>query len=61
MEKPKKLNKAVTDSISSLLEQGVNVNINVKTEMMVKLVFFAFIITVVVAGTNYFLYWIKKK
>ena len=61
MKKPRKLNKAVTDSISGLLEQGINVNINVKTETLVKLVFFAFVVTVVVAGTNYFLYWIKKQ
>lgn len=60
MEK-KKLNKAVTDSISSFLDNGINVNVRIETETFVRLIFFAIIVTVVVAGTNYTLHWLKTR
>lgn len=60
MKEKKNLNKAITDNLSALLEQGVNVNVRVETQTLVRLVFFAIVITVVVAGTNYALHWLKN-
>ena len=60
MKEKKHLNKAITDNISALLEQGVNVNVRVETQTLVRLVFFAIVVTVVVAGTNYGLHWLKN-
>ena len=59
MKEKKHINKAVTDSLSALLDQGINVNVRVETQTLVKLVFFAIIVTIVVAGTNYTLHWLK--
>ena len=55
----KKLNKAVSDSISNVLDNGINVNVRVETQTFVKLIFFAIIVTVIVAATNYTLHWLK--
>lgn len=60
MKKPRKLNKAVTDSISTLLDQGINVNINIPTEVCVKIVFMAIIITAVVGGASLMLHSLKS-
>lgn len=59
MEKRKKLNKAVTDSISGLLEQGINVNVTFPTSTLVRLVFFSIILTVVISGTSFALHKLK--
>ena len=61
MKKPRKLNKAVTDSISNLLDQGINVNINISTEVCVKIVFVAIIITAAIGGVNWILYSLKSR
>ena len=60
MAKKRKLNKAVTDSISGLLDQGINVNVNIKTEVLVRLAFFAIIVTAVIGVTNFTLFRLKR-
>lgn len=58
--KKKITNKAVSDSISALLKQGVNVNIRIETATYAKLIFLAVIIAGLFAATSYALYHLKK-
>ena len=58
--KKKKINKAVTDTLSSLLEEGINVNVRIETATYVKLFFLAVLITAVIIIANYGLHILKK-
>lgn len=58
--KKKKLNKAVTDSISAALENGINVNIRIETATYVKLFFVITLATAVIMAANYGLHILKK-
>ena len=59
--KKKNLNKAVTDSISSVLENGINVNIRIETATYVKLFFVITLATAVILAANYGLHILKNK
>ena len=59
--KKKNLNKAVTDSISSILENGINVNIRIETATYVKLFFVITLATAVIMAANYGLHILKNK
>lgn len=58
--KKKNLNKAVTDSISAALENGINVNIRIETATYVKLFFVITLATAVIMAANYGLHILKK-
>lgn len=58
--KKKNLNKAVTDSISSILENGINVNVRIETATYVKLFFVITLATAVIMAANYGLHILKK-
>ena len=53
-------NKVVSDPISTLIENGFDVNINIKTDVLVRLGFFAIILTVVISGVMYGMHVLKK-
>lgn len=59
MNKPK-LNKAVSDSISTIAQEGISVNIRLETITFVKLIFLALLIAGITVGANYGLHIIKK-
>ena len=59
--KKKNLNKAVTDSISSILENGINVNVRIETATYVKLFFVITLATAVILAANYGLHILKNK
>lgn len=59
--KKKNLNKAVTDSISAALENGINVNIRIETATYVKLFFVITLATAVIMAANYGLHILKNK
>ena len=59
--KKKNLNKAVTDSISAALENGINVNIRIETATYVKLFFVITLATAVILAANYGLHILKNK
>ncbi len=59
--KKKNLNKAVTDSISSVLENGINVNVRIETATYVKLFFVITLTTAVIMAANYGLHILKNK
>ena len=59
--KKKNLNKAVTDSISSILENGINVNVRIETATYVKLFFVITLATAVIMAANYGLHILKNK
>lgn len=59
--KKKNLNKAVTDSISSVLENGINVNVRIETATYVKLFFVITLATAVIMAANYGLHILKNK
>jgi hypothetical protein len=61
MKTKKQLNKATSDmlGLGAVLEQGISVNIRVETQTLVKLIFFAIIVTAVVGATNYGLHRLK--
>lgn len=58
--KTEKINKAVTDSIVSLLQDGINVNVRIETATYVKLLFFAILVVGIIGATNYGLHILKK-
>ena len=58
--KKKNLNKAVTDSISSILENGINVNVRIETATYVKLFFVITLATAVIMAANYGLHILKN-
>lgn len=58
--KKKNLNKAVTDSISAALENGINVNIRIETATYVKLFFVITLATAVIMAANYGLHILKN-
>lgn len=60
MKKKTKLNKAVADSLSILLQEGINVNVRLENATLVKLVFFVILTSAIIAGTNYGLFLLKK-
>jgi hypothetical protein len=57
----KNLNKAVTDSISAALENGINVNIRIETATYVMLFFVITLATAVIMAANYGLHILKNK
>ena len=58
--KPQPTNKAVSDSIATLAENGINVNINIQTTTLVRLTVFAIILTALISGTMYGMHVLKK-
>ena len=60
MKKPKPTNKAISDSINGLLENGINVNVNIKTESLFRLSLFAVITTIVIGAVSYTFNKIKR-
>ena len=61
MKTKKQINKATSDmlGLGDDLEQGISENIRVETQTLVKLIFFAIIVTAVVGATNYGLHRLK--
>lgn len=58
--KPQPTNKAVSDSIAMLAENGINVNINIQTITLVRLAVFAIVLTALISGTMYGMHVLKK-
>lgn len=61
MNKPKKINKAVTDSLTSVVENGIDINICIETTTYVKLIFFALLVAGLFIGCKYALLKLKIK
>lgn len=58
--KTNNLNKAVSDSISTVINNGIDVNVKIETGTYIKLIFLAILIACIVFATKYGLYIIKK-
>lgn len=54
------MNYAISDSIASVLENGIDVNVNFTTESLIRLGFFAVILTLVIGATSYGVNYLKK-
>lgn len=59
MNKPK-LNKAVSDTIATIVQEGIDVNVRLETGTFVKLIFLALLIAGITVAANYGLHIIKK-
>ena len=58
--KPQPTNKAVSDSIAALAENGIDINVNIRTEVLVRLAVFAIVLTALISGTMYGMHILKK-
>lgn len=58
--KPQPTNKAISDSITALTEKGIDVNINIQTEVLVRLSVFAIVLTVLISATMYGMHILKN-
>ena len=58
--KTNNLNKAVPDSISTVINNGIDVNVKIETGTYIKLIFLAILIACIAFATKYGLYIIKK-
>lgn len=61
MNKPKKINKAVTDSLASVVQNGIDLNICIETATYVKLIFLALLVAGLFIGCKYALLKLKIK
>lgn len=61
MNKKKHLDKAVTDSLTTVVQEGIDVNICIETATYLKLIFLAIIIAGVFIGSKYALLKLKIK
>ena len=59
--KKQKLNKAVTDSLASVVQNGIDVNIRLETITYVKLIFLALLVEGLVLGYKYAMFKLKIK
>jgi hypothetical protein len=59
--KKQKLNKAVTDSLASVVQNGIDVNIRLETITYVKLIFLALLVAGLVLGYKYAMFKLKIK
>ena len=58
--KTNNLNKAVSDSISTIINNGIDVNVKIETDTYIKLIFLVILIACITFATKYGLYIIKK-
>ena len=58
--KKTKLNKAVSDSITTLVQEGIDVNVKIDNGTLIKLAFFVIITTAIIISGNYALHLLKK-
>lgn len=59
--KKQKLNKAVTDSLASVVQNGIDVNIRLETITYVKLIFLALLVAGLVLSYKYAMFKLKIK
>lgn len=59
--KKQKLNKAVTDSLASVVQNGIDINIRLETITYVKLIFLALLVAGLVLGYKYAMFKLKIK
>lgn len=57
MKQTKKINKGIGDSITNVFENGLDVNINITTDNLVRLGVFITIISVIIAAIT----WASKR
>lgn len=50
MNKPKKINKSIGDSLTNVFDNGLDVNINITTDNLIRLGIFITIISVIIAA-----------
>ena len=60
MKKSKPTNKAISDSITGLLQNGIDVNVNIKTQVLIRLTIFALVLTALISATSYGMHVLKK-
>lgn len=58
--KTNNLNKAVSDSISTIINNGIDVNVKIETGTYIKLIFLAILIAAITFAAKYGLHLIKK-
>lgn len=58
-QKPR-MNYAITDSLVSILEKGIDVNVNINSDSLIRLGFFAVILTLIIGATSYGVNYLKK-
>lgn len=59
--KKQKLNKAVTDSLASVVQNGIDVNIRLETITYVKLIFLALLVAGLVLSYKYAMFKLNIK
>ncbi len=59
--KKQKLNKAVTDSLASVAQNGIDLNVRIDTITYVKLLFLTILIAALLVGYKYTLFRLKIK